>query len=746
MNMQNPTDPLTFPPPPPGGTSDARRAHTQSSGSRPSLVRPGALRARVIDWGSSCAALLIMICVLLWPAPVDGAVLPGATDLSDLVISHWPSALVLKETVAQAHRLPLWNPFYGGGRPLAADPLAALFYPPTQLVNLLAVRDYFFVLLAGHLLLAGIGVLVLARVALRLSPPAALVAALGFMATPRLIGHLGAGHVTIVQTVAWFPWIALGCWATVRDPARWAVPLGGGLALMALAGHPQMAYYGGLLAAGLSLALLCVRGRNGGGRALVASVAGLAAAGLLAGLLAAVHLVPLLEFTAHSTREQTVRSGDALDLLPFLGALAGLRIPSPVPHEAIFDPGLGILALAGVGVATRRRVAVPILLGVALVAGLALGVASPVYRLVAAVLPSFDLFRGLARIWFVGLLGLALLAGLGADAIIAAIHRSGERTLVAVGVVGGVLLAISLVVADQGLAHVDAVQSRVEPSALERRAAEVAGMDRIYGVQRNVRQLPAVELHADLADGWDPLLIQPYVSFMQRAGGYNFPGYELAVPPFEVYDSGYPTSRAAQPDARLLGLFDIGTVLSRVPLTDTRLVQIDQVDGTLIYRNQANAGAAYLVAPGPGGALPAFAGVQPLPATVRIVERQAEQWSGTIDSPGGGILVFGTPAFPGWEARLDGRPVPLITIDGVLPAVRVTPGPHQWGYSYAPASLRLGAGLSLVGLAAGLAWLIGFALVDRRRTLAALPHPSAATHRGWRPAPPQWRGVRRSGR
>jgi hypothetical protein len=699
----------------------------------------------LIDWGGSCAALLLMIGVLLWPAPVDRAVLPGVSDLSDLMISHWPSALVLKDTVAQAHRLPLWNPFYGGGRPLAADPLAALFYPPTQLVNLLDVRDYFFVLLAGHLLLAGLGVLVLGRLALRLSPPAALVAALAFMATPRLIGHLGAGHVTIVQTVAWFPWVALLCWATVRDPARWAVPLGGALALMLLAGHPQMAYYGGLLAAGLSLALLFMRGRTAGRRALAASVAGLAAAGVLAGLLAAVHLVPLLEFTAHSTREQTVRSTDALDLLPFLGALVGFRIPSPVPHEAIFDPGLGILALASVGVAARRRAGIPIVLGVALVAGLALGVSSPVYRLAAAVLPSFDLFRGLARIWFVGLLGIALLSGLGADAVVAAIRRSGERTLAAVGAVGGILLAISLIVADQGLAHVDAVQPRIEPSALERRAAEIAGTDRIYGVQRNVRQLPAVELHVDLADGWDPLLIQPYVTFMQRAGGYSFPDYELAVPPFEVYDPGYPTSRAAQPDARLLGLFDIGTVLSRVPLTDTRLVQVDQVDGTFIYRNRANAGPAYLVAPGPGGTLPAFADLQPLAATVRVTARQAEQWSGTIDSRGGGILVFGTPAFPGWVARLDGQPVPLLAIDGVLPAVHVPSGPHRWVYSYAPASVRLGAGLSLAALAAGPAWLIGCALVVRRRTAPGLPRRATPIRGGWGRVP-QWRGLRRSGR
>ena len=143
----------------------------------------------------------------------------------------------------------------------------------------------------------------------------------------------------------------------------------------------------------------------------------------------------------------------------------------------------------------------------------------------------------------------------------------------------------------------------------------------------------------------------------------------------------------------------------------------------MIYRNQADAGPAYLVAPGPGGTLPAFAGLHPLTATVRLRSGGPRQWSGSIDSPGGGILVFGTPAFPGWEARLDGQPVPLATIDGVLPAVRVPPGAHQWVYRYAPASVRLGAGLSLAGLGAGLAWLIGFALLDCRRAGSRPPPP-----------------------
>ena len=197
--------------------------------------------------------------------------------------------------------------------------------------------------------------------------------------------------------------------------------------------------------------------------------------------------------------------------------------------------------------------------GVVLVAGLALGVSSPVYRLAAAVLPSFDLFADWPASGSWACWASRSWPGWARTRLSPPFRRSGVPILVVAGAVCGILLAISLVVADQGLAHIDAVQPRVEPSALERRAAEVAGADRIYGVQRNMRQLPAVELHANLADGWDPLLIQPYVTFMQQAGGYSFPGYELAVPPFEVYDFGYPTSRAAQPDARLLGLFDVGT-------------------------------------------------------------------------------------------------------------------------------------------------------------------------------------------
>src|SRR5207248_6606099 len=203
------------------------------------------------------------------------------------------------------------------------------------LVPCLPLRDYCLGLIMGHLVFAGLGMLLLARRAIGLPRFPALVAAVSYMATPRLISHLGAGHVTIVQTVAWYPWLALACWATVREPRRWGALLGICLALTMLAGHPQMAYYGLLMTAGLGVWLLVKRWQLEGQRALLVSVAGLAAAGVVGVLLAAVHLLPLMEFTARSTRQLSVSSTDSYPLLNFLHALIDQR-PSPgLPWEGM---------------------------------------------------------------------------------------------------------------------------------------------------------------------------------------------------------------------------------------------------------------------------------------------------------------------------------------------------------------------------------------------------------------------------
>jgi hypothetical protein len=75
-------------------------------------------------------------------------------------------------------------------------------------------------------------------------------------------------------------------------------------------------------------------------------------------------------------------------------------------------------------------------------------------------------------------------------------------------------------------------------------------------------------------------------------------------------------------------------------------------------------------------------------------------------SPAGSLLILADQAFPGWEARVDGQAVPILTADHALRAVAVPGGVHTVHFTYAPGSFRLGAGLTgaALVLTAGLVW------------------------------------------
>jgi len=656
------------------------------------------------------ALVLIAVAIaLLWPAPIHSNELPAGDPSSDIMISHWPSALLLKRTVSSEHRLPLWNPFYGGGRPLSADPLAAIFYPPTQLVNLVPIRDYYLLLMLGHLVLAGLGTLLLARHAFRLSRWASLVAAVSFMATPRLIAHLGAGHMTLVQAVAWYPWLALGCWATIKDPRRWAAPFGVVLALAVLAGHPQMAYYGMMMVAGVALWLLGTRWHACGARAIVAPLIGLAVAGLGGLLLASIHLLPLLEFTKHSTRQDTIAAPDAYPLVQVIKALFGHTPPSAVPWENVMQPGGLVLLLAAIGVIAAGRRVLPLLGGIVLAGALAMGNASPLFDLAARVLPEFDGFRGLSRIWLVALLGIALLAGIGAEALLGLMHsyhpRYLRRNQLMLGFVMLLLVSVTLIKVDQGRAQVQSITVSTTPTPLEQAVAQLAGTSRSYGVQRNLPQLGAVTLNLRMADGWDPLLIENYVKFMSKAGGYKIEGYQLTIPPV---DDGMP-------NPKLLGLMHVGIVVSNKRLTDPALADVKTMGPVMIFRNKDDAGPAYLVKPAANGAPPTLDALQRLPGgvTPTRLSRENDRFEVTTNEPA--YLVVADPAYPGWQATVDGKPAEIEPIDGILPAIKLTPGTHTIVYHYAPTSVKLGAALALAGLVLTLAGLLfGWTRVGRR--------------------------------
>ena len=63
-----------------------------------------------------------------------------------------------------------------------------------------------------------------------------------------------------------------------------------------------------------------------------------------------------------------------------------------------------------------------------------------------------------------------------------------------------------------------------------------------------------------------------------------------------------------------------------------------------------------------------------------------------------GLLVLADQYFAGWQATVDGDPLPVQRVNHFMRAVPLTAGTHEVVFTFAPRSLQLGAALTLLGL------------------------------------------------
>ncbi|WP_052519478.1 YfhO family protein [Archangium violaceum] len=87
-------------------------------------------------------------------------------------------------------------------------------------------------------------------------------------------------------------------------------------------------------------------------------------------------------------------------------------------------------------------------------------------------------------------------------------------------------------------------------------------------------------------------------------------------------------------------------------------------------------------------------------STARVTEAGLSRVEVALEACGPGYLLLGDSHYPGWEATLDGTPVPVLRANSVMRAVRVPPGAHSVRFDYRPLSFRLGALLSVLALGA----------------------------------------------
>lgn len=383
-----------------------------------------------------------------WKAAVPD-VAPQRPLLTDVTLLVHPMLLHGAARV-QAGDFPLWNPYVFAGAPFFANPHSALLFPLTALGWLLPAPTALGLIAILKLAATGLAMYWCART-LALGVPAAAVGALALMLGGVTVVWL---QWTFASTIAFLPLlVALAERLRGDGGRRWVAALALALALALVAGYPQ----GALNAAAVAAAwgLVHARGAAGGPARYLARLGGGMALGAL---LAAVQLLPFLEYAGESAVVAYRREWMPFRFLPLRAAVTAL-VPyfygGPPGREFWGDWNFNEIT---VSVGIVPWVVLPAALavargytGVAFFAGLAAVSAAVLYGLpglgpALAALPPFSLGSSL-RLAPVLAFALAALGAVGVDAVQRATPETRPRLARALVIGHGLLVATALVMA-----------------------------------------------------------------------------------------------------------------------------------------------------------------------------------------------------------------------------------------------------------------------------------------------------------
>ncbi len=352
-------------------------------------------------------------------------------------------------------RIPLWNPYMFGGLPFVAAQHGDVFYPTAWLRWILPVDTAMNLGFAGHIFLAG-GAMFLFLRCLRLGWTGAVVGGIayqlsGIVASLVKPGHDGKLFVSALAPLAFLALLAAVRHGRVQGYGLLALTVG----LSMLSPHYQMTYYLLVAAALWTLWLAFLDPARPPARPAARAVAFALGAVVLGIGIAAIQVVPFLEYIPYSPRAAGGPSGGweyatAFSMPPeelfttvlpqFNGVLDGYWGRNFFKlHTEYLGASVVLLAILGSGDRARR----PLLVATAAIAALFLLVAfgghTPFYRLWYEVMPMMKKVRAAGMAFYLVALVVAVWAALGADRLVRG--EVGRRTLaIAVVALGGFAL------------------------------------------------------------------------------------------------------------------------------------------------------------------------------------------------------------------------------------------------------------------------------------------------------------------
>lgn len=362
--------------------------------------------------------------------------------------------------------IPLWNPYIYGGTPFVGGVQSAIFYPLNLIFLVFPIHVAINYSIILHVFLSGVFTylylryLNLGRLSFSnqnliadfrygnsvlnpksevqnpkfypdsLSRPSCMIAATIFMFCAPQIFHVYPGHLPNLCTMIWLPLILLFSELFIRTRNFFYALLGGvAVAFNILAGHPQYFFYTAIAVVIYFIIRIVQEFREHKNWKLVgyhtAGVFILYVAGIS---LAAIQLLPAFEMIKHSAR-QTISYEwvSQFSFAPenfitlFIPEYFGDSIKTPywgrcyLWEMSLYAGILPLLLCALASFYNRNKFTKTFLILALVTTILALGKFTPLLKILYAIVPGFNMFRGNSKFIFIVAFSLSVLSGIGAE-------------------------------------------------------------------------------------------------------------------------------------------------------------------------------------------------------------------------------------------------------------------------------------------------------------------------------------------
>ncbi len=392
--------------------------------------------------------IIVLIAVALFINPLIHT--RNILYFSDVIHVWYFFKLFVAKCLQKYGELPLWNPLIYSGVPFAGNPQSTMFYPLYAIFYFIPVHYAITLTYVIHFAIAGIGAYLFARMK-NISYAGSVLAAVIVMLNWKLFGHAFAGHMTIVCTYAYTPWLFIGGdYLFKKHNFGAAAFISVCLALSFLCGSPQIFYYQFLIFFAYFVFLLSGADKKSAVRTSFV----FCGAFVLFLLLSAIYYLPVYEVMQNSQREGGTRYLFATtyslawrELITlffphfFVVPQAGSNITNNFFWETAVYMGIAPLFLAIFGFRTKEKKVFCFFAGFFVFTVLfSLGSNTPFFKMLYYIVPGIKYFRCPARIFLFGEFAIAILAAMGLDFIT---KNRGESQLPArIGFSMAVVLAV----------------------------------------------------------------------------------------------------------------------------------------------------------------------------------------------------------------------------------------------------------------------------------------------------------------